>query len=85
MDLNYWYIGFAAIALINLAFSVFLAKRDDLDVFQKVAQIILVWCVPFFAALGLWLFYRTQDKPIGAPSKFGGGGSDISRGADTLP
>ncbi|QUM88860.1 hypothetical protein HWV03_08640 [Moritella sp. 36] len=73
MVFNYWNISFAVIALINLAASVYLAKRDDLETFQKVAQIILVWLIPIVAAIGLWLFYRSQDVPVSSSKLFGGG------------
>ncbi len=75
MELNYFYIGFGAIVLLNVIVSVLLIKRDDLEVFQKVVQVILVWLIPFFAAVGLWLFYRSQDKPKSPPKSFGGGTS----------
>ncbi|MBB1385366.1 hypothetical protein H5119_07435 [Pseudoalteromonas sp. SG45-5] len=73
MELNYLYIGFGVIALLNVIVSEFLVKRDDLEVFQKAAQILLVWLIPLFAAIGLWLFYRTQDRRVNVPKSFGGG------------
>jgi len=73
MEFNYLYIIFAVLALINLVVSIYLGKRDDLEPFQKGAQIFLVWLVPLFAAIGLWLFYRSQDAPIGSIKPFGGG------------
>ena len=39
MELKYFYIGFGVIALLNLIVSVLLIKRDDLEVFQKVAKL----------------------------------------------
>jgi len=78
MELNYFYIGFGVIVLLNVIVSILLIKRDDLEVFQKVVQVILVWLIPFFAAVGLWLFYRSQDKPKSIPKSFGGGTSSGS-------
>ena len=75
MELNYFYIGFGVIVLLNVIVSILLIKRDDLEVFQKGVQVILVWLIPFFAAVGLWLFYRSQDKPKSIPKSFGGGTS----------
>ncbi|HEA18406.1 MAG TPA: hypothetical protein ENH88_18585 [Pseudoalteromonas prydzensis] len=75
MDFTYWYIILAIVFLINLAVSVFLAKRNDLERFQKGTQIALVWLIPFFAAIGLWLFHRTQDSSISPSKPFGGGAS----------
>lgn len=77
MELNYFYIGFSVIALLNVIVSALLIKRDDLEVFQKVMQVILVWLIPLFAAVGLWLFYRSQDKPKIVPKRFGAGASSI--------
>ena len=75
MELNYFDIGFGVIVLLNVIVSILLIKRDDLEVFQKVVQVILVWLIPLFAAVGLWLFYRSQDKPKSIPKSFGGGTS----------
>ena len=73
MEFNYWYIILAIVILLNLAASIYLAKRDDLEQFKKAAQIILVWLIPFVAAVGLWLFHRSQDMPISSSKPFGGG------------
>ncbi|SFC11762.1 hypothetical protein [Pseudoalteromonas denitrificans] len=73
MELNYWHIFFAVVALMNLFVSIYLTKRDDLETFQKVAQIILVWLIPVAAAIGFWLFHRSQDVQL-SPSKLFGGG-----------
>ncbi|WP_010605279.1 hypothetical protein [Pseudoalteromonas maricaloris] len=85
MENNYWFIILALIVLLNLVVSIYLAKRSDLEAFQKVAQIILVWLIPVFASIGLWLFHRSQDIPLGSSKPFGGGSSDssnISGGGD---
>ncbi|OCQ23776.1 hypothetical protein A7985_07500 [Pseudoalteromonas luteoviolacea] len=85
MENNYRLIIVALVALLNLVVSIYLAKRSDLESFQKVAQIILVWLIPVFAATGLWLFHRSQDIPISSSRPFGGGSSDssnISGGGD---
>ena len=56
-----WFI-FPGIAIIlNVLVSVYIAKRDDLEKFQKRAQIIIVWMIPYFAAIGIWLFNRSHD------------------------
>ena len=85
MENNYWLITLALVALLNLVVSIYLAKRSDLEAFQKVAQIILVWLIPVFAAIGLWLFHRSQDTPLSSSKPFGGGSGDssnISGGGD---
>ena len=60
--------------LLNIAASVFLARRKDLDKTQKTFQIVIVWLIPFLAAIGLWLLNRSHDDKTGAePKAFGGG------------
>jgi hypothetical protein len=85
MEFNYWYITFAIIALINIVVSIYLGKRDDLEPFQKGAQIFIVWLIPLFAAVGLWLFYRSQNVPTSSTKPFGGGenkGTEITGTSD---
>ncbi|GMM84471.1 hypothetical protein [Pseudoalteromonas sp. MTN2-4] len=78
MENNYWLITLVLVALINLVVSIYLAKRSDLEAFQKVAQIILVWLIPVFAAFGLWLFNRSQDTPLSSSKPFCGSSGDSS-------
>ena len=72
------YAALAIYIAISLAVSVFLAKRDDLDNVQKIAQIFLVWLIPYIAAIALWQFHKSQDPPIKKHSEFGGGPRDSS-------
>ena len=68
--------------ILNLIVSIFLAKRDDLEFHQKLCQIIVVWIIPFFGAIGLYLFYRTQDqKAKSYIGEFGGGPGNGSVGS----
>ncbi|MCF2860146.1 hypothetical protein L1286_21935 [Pseudoalteromonas sp. SMS1] len=64
----------------NLLMSVFIAKRNDLEIIQKAVQIIIIWLIPIFGATGLWLFYRSQDQESIHTSKrpFGGGSAGNS-------
>ena len=58
-------------------------KRDDLDTFQKGAQMLLVWLVPFLTVIGVWLLNRSQDIQATRAKTFGGGVSDsIGPGAE---
>ena len=72
------YAALAIYIAISLAVSVFLAKRDDLDNVQKIAQIFLVWLIPYIAAIALWQFHKSQDLPIKKHSEFEGGPRDSS-------
>ena len=78
MEFEIWYlfVGFAIV--LNIVVSIFLARRDDLERFQKGAQIFIVWLIPFFAAIGLWLLNRSQDAPTKKQRSFGGGPRDSS-------
>ncbi|TDF34656.1 hypothetical protein EYS14_23145 [Alteromonadaceae bacterium M269] len=78
MNFNYLYLMLIVIVLLNISASVYLAKRDDLEVFQKCAQITLVWLFPVVAAIALIIFHHSQDMPVSASRQFGGGHSDGS-------
>ncbi len=84
MDVEILYVVLAILFILNTSVSVFLMKRDDLDTFQKGAQMLLVWLVPFLAAIGVWLLNRSQDIQVFTRDKtFGGGVSDsIGPGAE---
>jgi hypothetical protein len=83
--MDYLLISVGVLCILNIVVSIYLYKRDDLEYFQKVAQIIVVWLLPFVGAIGLWLFNRSQDddnKPSGG--SFGGGAASegAASGAD---
>jgi len=66
-----------AAVLLNVFVSIFLVRRQDLELSQKIAQIIIVWLIPFVAALGLWLFNRSHDEVVSSNKhSFGGGAND---------
>ena len=71
-----WYFIFLVFSVLNIVVSIFIARRDDLDRFQKSAQIIIVWLIPFIAAIGLWLFHRSNDDDSSGGGPIGGGPSD---------
>lgn len=62
--------------LLNVFVSVYLARRSDLESSQKIAQIVIVWVVPYIAAIGLWLFNRSHDEIELNQKPFGGGAND---------
>ena len=77
--MNMYWVGLAVLVLLNSYVSIFLLRRDDLESIQKVLQIVIVWLIPLIAAIGLWLFLRSQDdndsnKP--GTGAFGGGSND---------
>ncbi|CAH9058477.1 hypothetical protein PSECIP111951_01884 [Pseudoalteromonas holothuriae] len=73
MDFQFLYIFLVLLLLVNVSVSIYLATKDDLDSFQKYAQIIIVWLIPIVAAIGLWLFHRSQDLPISSSKSNGSG------------
>ncbi|MHC6648686.1 hypothetical protein ACYTPF_19085 [Alteromonas sp. HB246098] len=77
----YVFIGIAIV--LNILVSIFLSRRDDLDAFQKVAQIIVVWLFPYFASIGLWLLCKSQDSESNKRHKEFGGGWNNSGGPGT--
>lgn len=81
--MKYLFVSVGVIVVLNVTVSIYLCKRYDLEYFQKVAQIIVVWLIPFVGAIGLWLFNRNQDNDTNKPSggSFGGGHSSGSSSA----
>ena len=71
-----WIFLFLSLVALNLSVSILIVRRADLDSFQKAAQIGIVWIIPVIAAVGLWLFHRSNDdnNPGGGP--IGGGPND---------
>jgi hypothetical protein len=67
-------VGIATI--LNILVSVYLFNRSDLELIQKIVQALIVWLVPFIAALGLWLFNRSHDVNEINKQPFGGGAND---------
>ena len=59
--MDYFLIGIVILIVLNIAVSIYLYKRDDLENFQKIAQIVIVWLIPFVGAIALWIFNRSQD------------------------
>ncbi|MAY40858.1 MAG: hypothetical protein CMI05_00855 [Oceanospirillaceae bacterium] len=77
MELSFFsYIAIILYVVLSICVTAFLITREELEPFQKGAQIFLVWLIPYFAAISLWLLNR--EKPAPKPSKkpFGGGPQD---------
>ena len=66
-------ISLGILIALNIAVSIFIAKRDDLDSFQKKTQIFMVWLIPFIGAIGLWFFNKSHDEKHSKEQPFGGG------------
>ncbi|MBO9492438.1 hypothetical protein J7384_18900 [Endozoicomonas sp. G2_1] len=62
MELNILYFILILWIALNIIASFVVAKRDDLESFQKYGQVLLVWLIPYIASIGLLVFYRNNDK-----------------------
>ena len=63
----------SVLIILNITVSVYICKRDDLDAFQIKAQLVMVWLIPFIAAIGLWFFNRSHNDNPKLKQPFGGG------------
>lgn len=71
MDL--FILAIVILFILNFAVTAFIAKRDDLDSFQKRVQIFIVWLIPFIAAIGLWFFNKGHNEKSNKNTPYGGG------------
>ena len=53
MESKVFYGIIAFVGVLNLMVSIYIARRGDLEPFQKKAQIILIWLIPLIAAIGI--------------------------------
>lgn len=83
MEFDIVYTVIAVGCILNILVSVLIYRRDDLEPFQKGAQIFIVWLLPFIGAIGLWLFHRSSDSDTPSGNSFGGGtGNGVVGGPD---
>ncbi|MBS9830301.1 hypothetical protein [Vibrio alginolyticus] len=73
MEFYNWIAVLLGISFVNFCGSVYVATRSELNSFQKVAQIIIIWLIPVIAAIGLYVFHRSQSVSYGPSTEFGGG------------
>jgi Mn2+/Fe2+ NRAMP family transporter len=62
--------------VLNTIVSILVGKRDDLSLFQKIAQILIIWLVPFLAAIGIFLLNKDYDDIGSRSSSFYNYGKD---------
>ena len=77
MELKFWYAILSTLLIINIAVSIFLFKRDDLEPFQKVAQTTLVWFIPLLGAIIMWRVNKSHDVIYKRNKELGGGASSL--------
>lgn len=61
------------LVVLNIIVSIFIARRDDLNSFQKKSQIIITWLIPFIAAITFWFINKGHDRENKKNKDFGGG------------
>jgi len=76
MKFEIWHIILLVAFILNVVVSIFIFRRDSLDRFQKISQIVIVWLIPFIAAIGIWLFHRSDEDDSPGSGPIGGGSSD---------
>ena len=47
------YILACAVVVLNVLASIYITTRQGSERFQIVGQIVIVWLIPFFAAIGI--------------------------------
>ena len=72
--IEYLIIAIVVLSLINLIVTRKVIKRDLFTASRKVLQIVLVWLIPLFGAILVFLFHKDDETPKG-PDKpdFGAG------------
>ncbi len=75
MELKFWYATFSLLFVINIAVTIFLFRRDDLEAFQKYAQSLFVWLIPLIGAIVMWRVNRSHDVSYKRNKELGGGAS----------
>ncbi len=73
-------IAIAVLIIINIHVSFRLLKCDSLEVFQKVAQTIVIWLIPIIGAIIIYSFVSSYDKPNPPRNRNDGQGNDSMPG-----
>ena len=76
METTILYLFIAVLCLLSLLVTVKVLVRDDLESFQKIAQIVIVWLFPLIGAVGIWAFHRSNDAPLKPQKSSGSTASD---------
>jgi len=76
VEFKLWY-AFAFVGiLLNFAVSIYILRIKELERFQRVTQIVLIWLIPFIASIGLWVFNRSLEQEAKQDKEFGSGPQD---------
>lgn len=77
MEFEILYAILGIVVLLNVVVSIFLLRREDLEPFQKGAQIFIVWLVPILGAVIMWRVNKSHDSESKRKKAFGGGASSL--------
>ena len=64
MENYYLEISIVIALLLNVIAGLKVSKSDYFEKAQKVAQIIIIFLIPFIASIGIILFLRSQERPV---------------------
>lgn len=78
--MKYLALLIVCLVILNLLVTVKVVKNASFTSTQKLLQAIMIWLLPFFGAIAIYLFHRSEDGPKGPDKpKFGGGhGESVS-------
>ncbi|GAA0297234.1 hypothetical protein N9W11_04325 [Psychrosphaera haliotis] len=83
MENFYLEISIIIALILNIIAGLQVLKSDYFEKNQKVAQIIIIFLIPFIASIGIILFLRGQERPFTTSNGKGGRGHssiDVSTG-----
>lgn len=68
----------ASILLPNVFVSIYLVRRNEFEVRQKIIQIVIVWLFPIIGAIGMFAIvkYLVRNTRYKTEREFGGGTTD---------
>jgi hypothetical protein len=76
---NILYAVAVIVIVLNIYVNFRLILSSDFDRFQKIAQSIIIWVIPFFGAVIVWFIVSDSGGKGPGQRNFGGGsGSDIA-------
>ena len=61
--MNLLIIAIAVLIIVNIYVSFSVSRCDFLEVFQKIAQTIIIWLVPIIGAIIIFAFISSYYKP----------------------
>ncbi|CAM3902017.1 MULTISPECIES: hypothetical protein [Pseudoalteromonas] len=76
MEDNYLEIALIVAVVLNVIVTFLVAKSESFEKAQKIAQIVIIWVIPFIASIGILIFILTDNDTKLPPSSRGGGANE---------